>query len=261
MTNFAKTPIVLVHGILGFDRIGLPGFPIEYFNGIPKALRDAGYTVPEPPALPPAGSVEERSYQLKVYLETNEDVRDGQVHIIAHSMGGLDSRYAIAVRGMAHRVLSLTTLGTPHLGTTIADLDISIFGGAIEALDFTQLADLKGFFDLTHTNAQEFLKQTINHEDGVQYFSVAGVYDPNPLDLLKPTHDYILALEGQNDGLVSVKSATFGRYLATWPGNHFRLINWPTNLVWPIEEKFDNSVIQLYLELLKSLESAMSSAT
>ena len=36
-------------------------------------------------------------------------------------MGGLDSRYMISKLDMADRVLSLTTLGTPHRGTAFAD--------------------------------------------------------------------------------------------------------------------------------------------
>lgn len=41
--TYAKTkhPVVLVHGLLGFDAIG----PINYFYGIPSALRSGGATV------------------------------------------------------------------------------------------------------------------------------------------------------------------------------------------------------------------------
>ncbi len=34
-----RDPIVLVHGFLGFDRLGVPGLSLEYFRGIPEALR------------------------------------------------------------------------------------------------------------------------------------------------------------------------------------------------------------------------------
>ena len=43
-------------------------------------------------------------------------------HIIAHSMGGLDARHAIAhVPGLAGRVATLVTIGTPHRGSPVAD--------------------------------------------------------------------------------------------------------------------------------------------
>lgn len=43
------------------------------------------------------------------------------MNIIAHSKGGLDSRYAISKLGMAPYVASLTTINTPHRGCEFAD--------------------------------------------------------------------------------------------------------------------------------------------
>jgi triacylglycerol esterase/lipase EstA (alpha/beta hydrolase family) len=41
------------------------------------------------------------------------------VHIIAHSMGGLDARHLIVdIVTMADKVGTLATIGTPHLGTS-----------------------------------------------------------------------------------------------------------------------------------------------
>jgi triacylglycerol lipase len=265
MSHFSETPIVLVHGILGFDRLGLPGSPISYFRGVRKALSDAGYTVPEPKALAPAGSVKERAAELKDYLENDEAVKGQPVHIIAHSMGGLDSRYAISVLGVANPVLSLTTLGTPHRGTSIADLNVSVLGGLLKLLDSTHLVDLQGFFDLTRQHSLEFEQEGVVDSEDVRYFSVAGLYHPGPIDLfkhpielLKPTHDFVFDKEGANDGLVPVTSATFGTFLGTWPGNHFRLINWPTNLLLgPPEEFIGDSVLSLYSGLVRHLELEM----
>ena len=41
--TYAKTkyPVVLVHGLLGFDAIG----PVNYFYGVPSALRNSGAVV------------------------------------------------------------------------------------------------------------------------------------------------------------------------------------------------------------------------
>jgi len=260
MSSFQQTPIVLVHGILGFDRLGLPDSPISYFRGIAKALSAAGYTVPEPPTLNFAGSVKERAADLQEYLENNEAVQGRQVHLIAHSMGGLDSRYTISRLGMADRVLSLTTLGTPHGGTSIADFGVSLLGGLLNIIDSTRLVDLHGFFDLTRRHSREFEQEGVADAESVPYFSVAGLYQPEFVspDLLKPTHDFISLFEGENDGLVSVTSATFGTFLGTWPGNHFRLINWPTNLLEPVEELVDDSVVSRYLGLVQFLAEEMS---
>src|SRR4051794_38918686 len=50
----------------------------------------------------------------------------GAIHIIAHSMAGLDSRSLIGrnLHGLSApgRIASLTTLSTPHLGSPVADL-------------------------------------------------------------------------------------------------------------------------------------------
>lgn len=44
------------------------------------------------------------------------------MNIIAHSKGGLDSRYLISGLHMAPYVASLTTICTPHRGSMLADL-------------------------------------------------------------------------------------------------------------------------------------------
>jgi triacylglycerol lipase len=261
MSTFDETPIVLVHGILGFDRLGFPDSPISYFRGIAEALNNAGYMVPEPPALSSAGSVKERAADVQNYLENHEAVAGRQVHLIAHSMGGLDSRYAISHLRMADRVLSLTTLGTPHGGTSIADFEVSLLGGLLNVIDSTRLVDLQGFFDLTIRLSQEFAQEGVEDPTSVRYYSVAGVYHPASLlslDLLRPTHDFILKTEkADNDGLVSVTSANFGTFLGTWPGDHFRLINWPTNIVGPVGELVDHSVVGRYVELVRYLAREM----
>ncbi len=84
-------------------------------------------------------------------------------------------------------------------------------------------------------NSQEFSLEDVPDVEGIDYFSVAGLYQPGLLTigLLKPSHDFILHRAGANDGLVPVASATFGEFLGTWNANHFRLINWPTDLVAP----------------------------
>ena len=43
------------------------------------------------------------------------------MNIIAHSKGGLDSRYALSVLGADKYVASLTTVNTPHRGCLFAE--------------------------------------------------------------------------------------------------------------------------------------------
>jgi triacylglycerol lipase len=44
-----------------------------------------------------------------------------KLNVIAHSKGGLDTRYALAHLGVAPMVASLTTVNTPHNGCVFAD--------------------------------------------------------------------------------------------------------------------------------------------
>ena len=258
-----EAPVVLVHGIFGFDQLTLGRTKIaDYFRRIPKTLRDEGHVVPEPPQLNPAGSVAERAGDLQHYLEdpTNTEVVGQKVHIVAHSMGGLDARYMISKLGMADRVLSLTTIGTPHHGSPIADLVVAgtnpILAQFVEQLG----VDLAGIADLTTEASVRFNTEVVDSPQ-VQYFSVAGRFEPSllgaPLDILGLSHNMIRDQEGNNDGLVSVSSATFGQlrenwsFLGTWEADHFRLINWGTNISLSPFELMDNSILANYKDLIE----------
>src|SRR5262245_38584180 len=112
-------PVVFAHGLLGFDYLRLGPWRLAcYWSNLPEAVRAAGNRV-HVAKVAPVGRVAERAGQLKTFLD--EHCPNEQVHIISHSMGGLDSRYLISKLGMASRVLSLTTIATPHRGTPFAD--------------------------------------------------------------------------------------------------------------------------------------------
>ena len=86
-----------------------------------------------------------RSGQLKQRVE-EALVQTGasKVHIIAHSMGGLDSRRMIVDLGMADKVASLTTIGTPHRGTILADHVLK--HGGVLLMDFlNRITNVDGF--------------------------------------------------------------------------------------------------------------------
>jgi len=226
-----KAPLVLVHGLFGFNRIRFfSAITIaEYFPGIVDSLRAAGNHVLVP-TLSPTGGVAQRAQQLKDFLlrETS-----GPVHILAHSMGGLDSRYMISKLGMAERVLSLTTLGTPHRGTTFADWGVSKFEHVVKpafpALDFLGIP-YQAFYDLTTAHCRKFNEEVPNAAH-VRYFSVGGKHDGNLLNsLLSPEwvipYSIVFNSEGPNDGVVSIASAQWGEGLEIWEGDHFSLVNW-----------------------------------
>jgi triacylglycerol lipase len=113
-----RYPVVLVHGICGFEEVRLFGWRRSYFAKVGEHLRMLGVTVHHA-RLPPLAAVPERAARLADFIRA---IPAERVNVIAHSMGGLDARYAIAKLGAAERIASLVTIGTPHHGTPLADL-------------------------------------------------------------------------------------------------------------------------------------------
>ena len=92
-------PIVLAHGLFGFDRIGVgPVTVANYFRSLPRYLEAAGNRVLVS-QVPPIAGIERRSRVLGRRIA--EAFGGEPVHLIGHSMGGLDARVLLArTRGM-----------------------------------------------------------------------------------------------------------------------------------------------------------------
>lgn len=219
-----RCPIVLVHGFLGFDRLQVGGWTLaSYFPGIPEFLRLSGNRVLVA-RLSPTSGVAERAAQLKEFLL--REVPHEPVHLFAHSMGGLDSRYLISRLGMAPRILSLTTIGTPHRGTSFADWAVERFERVVKPLLDLWHVPGQAAYDLRIASCQAF-NEAIRDAPGVRYFSVAGRHHA---DWLHPEwqlpYQIVHQSEGPNDGVVSVASATYGESCEVWEGDHLSLVNW-----------------------------------
>ena len=146
--------------------------------------------------------------------------------MIGHSMGGLDARRLLVDPAWQKRVLSLTTVGTPHLGTALADF-AKLRAGRVFRLMAALGVDPQGCLDITRRAARRFHRR-MAVPASVPCFCVAG--DPVSETVCWPlqrTFAALWELEGPNDGLVSVESAlAFGTPLPAWPIDHFRQINW-----------------------------------
>src|SRR5262245_26843074 len=218
-----QAPVVFVPGLLGYGEVRLFDRTLLcYFANLPAVRRAAGNAV-YVARVHPVASVAYRAWQLRGFVE--RVVPKGPVHLTAHSMGGLDARYLISRLGMAGRVLSLTTLGTPHRGTAFADWGIRRVERVVKPLfDLLGLAR-QAFHDLTRASCAAFNDKTPD-APGVRYFSVAGRFTPGWL-----TPEWQLpwrivhGVEGPNDGLVSVTSATWGESCDVWEGDHASLVN------------------------------------
>jgi len=218
-----RHPIILLHGLLGFDELEIGSARHEYFRGIADRLGEMGARVHRPPVARTA-SVATRARQL---VQRTDELGVRRVNIIAHSMGGLDARYAIAHLGLADRVASLTTIATPHRGTPLADLG----AGVSERLGLRRMVaaaglDVGALFDLTTPQTSVFNARVPDRAD-VWYGSVlAFARRPQLHPVLWPTYQYLRARAGRNDGLVPVSSQHWGEVLAEIEADHWAQIGW-----------------------------------
>ncbi|MDP2342624.1 MAG: alpha/beta fold hydrolase [Deltaproteobacteria bacterium] len=98
--------VVFVHG-LAANRACL--FPLQLW------LSRAGYGRQLSFNYSTSGSVEKMALHLK--REIDDNVRGGRIHVVAHSLGGLVTRYYVQALDGDRRVSAVVTLGTPHGGT------------------------------------------------------------------------------------------------------------------------------------------------
>jgi triacylglycerol lipase len=126
-----KYPIVLAHGLAGFDDLfGV----LDYWFDIEDELEDGGANV-FVTSVAPLNTPQARGEQLIDQIETIVAITGkAKVNLIGHSQGGLDVRYVAAVR--PDLVASVTTVGSPHKGADLADFLVANFanGGFSQAV-------------------------------------------------------------------------------------------------------------------------------
>lgn len=216
-------PLVLAHGITRPDylidyvirKFNLPLYDFSliadrfhYFKGIAGHLKKHGFEVYHT-SVSFAADVDTRGRDLRREIERIlAAMGHEQVHIIGHSMGGLDARHMIVNENMADKVASLTTLGTPHLGASIATWALENgFDKIIETL--RKVINLEGCNSLTPAACQKFNEAARNAEAlnpvFYQTFAAAQKRELTFLPFQK-TWQIVYDNEGDNDGLVALKS-------------------------------------------------------
>ena len=251
------TPIVLHHGLILPGNVRVGPLTIGSFVGIDRVLAERGYPLVLTQVHPTAG-VARRASQLKqIILERLRTMSHDhaqpleKVIIFAHSMGGLDARYMIAHLGMDDRVAALVTLSTPHRGSPYADWCLRHLRRfkALQLLKMIGL-DAGAATELTTERCARFNEETPD-APGVRYFSISAarpLLEVSPL-LYQP-HLVVSAAEGPNDGMVSIRSATWGTHLETWAVDHFHILNRRLLIEW---KKKTGDVRPYYVALLNRL--------
>lgn len=233
-----RHPVVLAHGLFGFDSVGTGRWRFRYFANLPDWLRASGNRVLVTRAHP-VGRIATRAAQIARQIESA--FGSEPVHLFGHSMGGLDCRFLISHLGLGHRVRSLTTLGTPHRGSVVAD---AVSGWARPNSATRAFLRSVGWepellSELGRRGAETFNANTPDLPS-VLYQSVAGVF-PNSCrrDFRQLPHRAVTGPmldrhEGPNDGMVGEASARWGSVHETWAGDHFNLVNWVNpSTRWP----------------------------
>ena len=249
-----RYPVVLVHGAFGFDAIG----PVNYFYGVPSALRSGGAVV-YTPSVSGASTSEARGEQLLRQLRALKAAYGHQkFNLVGHSHGGATARYVAAVA--PELIASVTTVGAPHAGSKVADvlkaltswtgttgLVASIANGLAATIAFLSGSPnlpqdaLGSLQSLSTQGAADFNRrfpqgaptsacgQGPASVNGIRYWSVGGtsvatnVFDVS--DVLLVTTGAIFGFE-QNDGLVSQCSSHWGTVLKdNFAWNHLDEVN------------------------------------
>lgn len=208
------------------------------------------------------GSLASRASDLRDQLNLFKgDFRTHKkVHIIAHSMGGLDARKMMYEYEMYDNVASLTTIGTPHHGSSFADWVDAHAGVAVDLMREAGM-DITGLRDLRIDRCAKFneLASPREKNSGVRFQAYAGKQEAARICIpLKPSHDVISEKEGDNDGLVSVKSARWNDdyYATTINADHLNEVGWwDVSEIWggDLARNIEGQIKKFYLNIANSL--------
>ncbi|MFG0806885.1 triacylglycerol lipase [Pseudomonas fluvialis] len=276
-----KYPIVLTHGMLGFDSI----LGVDYWYGIPSALRRDGAQV-YITEVSQLDTSEARGEQLLRQVEEIAAISGkGKVNLVGHSHGGPTIRYVAAIR--PDLVASVTSVGAPHKGSDTADFirqvppgsaGETLLAGIVNGLG-AMINFLSGSSSTTPQNALGSL-ESLNSEgaarfnakfpqglpttacgegaykvNGVSYYSWSGtspltnVLDPS--DLLMGVSS--LTFKGENDGLVGRCSSRLGMVIRdNYRMNHLDEVNQFIGLT----SLFETSPVTVYRQQANRLKNA-----
>lgn len=231
-----EQPVVLMHGFGMLASIRRAGM----LHDIAMHLRKHGVRA-YAPNVAPYETVPRRAEQWQHCIErVLEETHATKVHLVAHSMGGLDARYLISALGMHDRVATLTTISTPHHGTALADFvleqperlqslitDIANWMGST-ILETASANFLQAVSELTPTHMQEMFNALVLDRPEVSYRSYAGqagretTISINPL--LRVLNLLLHNRQGINDGLVPNESAHWGDFRGTLDADHLQQV-------------------------------------
>jgi len=216
-----KYPIVFVHGVAYRDDVPV----IKYWSEIPKIIEKNGGKAFLSNQNAFNSHVENALQIREKIIEILEKTKSKKVNLIAHSKGGLESRYMISKLNMADKIASLTTISTPHRGSSLADTIVALLHRKNLTAKIQRLANfyakligdnnpnaLKAANDLTVSYMKSFNRSVTNMPQ-VYYQSYGSVVNEKyPTWVVKSQNKLMQKAEGDNDGIVSLYSYKWGNF-------------------------------------------------
>lgn len=277
-----KYPIVLTHGMLGFDKL----LGVDYWYGIPAALRRDGAKV-YITEVSQLNTSEARGEELLAQVEEIVAISgNSKVNLLGHSHGGPTIRYVAAVR--PDLVASITSIGAPHKGSAAADFIRNVPPGSAGEVVLAGITNaLASVINLLSSNPSSSAQNALGaleslnsagaarfnakfpqgvptsacgegayRVNGISYYSWSGT---SPLtNVLDPT-DLItgaasLTFKGEaNDGLVGRCSSHLGQVIRdNYRMNHLDEVNQTLGLT----SLFETSPISVYRQHANRLKNA-----
>lgn len=171
--------------------------------------------------------------RAKAYLNKNSDIFNDGFHIVGHSAGGLIGWALASDPEWNTKVLSLTTLATPHRGAYLAELYLRFFDEnnprtrVLSSLGYKGSQRAPIFKDFTPQGVEEFKRQhpLPDHLPVASYsFSIQPPQMSWPV---RWTHYFGLKVPNKEyDGFVEVDSQCLERNLAHYELDHLSQIGY-----------------------------------
>jgi triacylglycerol lipase len=216
------------------------------------------------PNIVPYGRIEIRAENwVRLIQKFCSDHGYEKVNVIAHSMGGLDMRHALSKMDISEHVASLTTLATPHYGSSLADLVLKAPEIVTEKLG--EIVDWFGDYVYPKTKndalgaveqlTTSYVKEIFNPDnpdvETVAYYSYSAAVGKGTQHSINPVlrfqNNQIYDKEGINDAFVSVESAQWGNHLETVPLSHL------SQLFLQMNKETKKTYHQFWWNVLKTL--------
>lgn len=232
-----KHPVLLCHGYGAIASIVKPS-PLYDVAILMRTHNVAAFA----PNIVPYAKIEIRAKSwVEIINNLLEKNSYSKVNIVAHSMGGLDVRYALSKLDISSKVESLTTVSTPHRGASLAELTQkapdAITDKLAEFLDWmgnnifpTGQSDAAGSAQqLTRQYLMETFNPDVPDVESLPYYSFSSAVGKNtnqPITVISRfQNSYIFEEEGINDGMVSVESSKWGEHIKTGNISHLEQMN------------------------------------